>query len=193
MTLPEPPNGAALVPLKPHPAVPAPALALHASARRTADGGLELRYQLSGPLAALRLPEPAPPAPRDGLWQHTCFEAFVGAAGARAYREFNFAPSGAWAAYAFHDTRQRQPAELPAPRASWAGTAEGLVLTARLGPAALPPAGPALEIGLTAVIETFDGAFSYWALRHPAPAPDFHHRGGWSLCLPPAHPRSGTP
>ena len=31
------------------------------------------------------------------------------------------------------------------------------------------------RIGLSAVIETTDGALSYWALAHPAEKPDFHH------------------
>ena len=53
----------------------------------------------------------APPARReegraDGLWQMTCLEAFLRADEAEAYREWNFAPSGQWAAYDFTAYRE---------------------------------------------------------------------------------------
>jgi hypothetical protein len=50
-------------------------------------------------------------------------------------------------------------------------------------------AGVALEhagkvaLGLAAVIEEQDGALSYWALRHPAGTPDFHHPEAFALAL----------
>jgi len=40
------------------------------------------------------------------------------------------------------------------------------------------------SLGLSAVIESADGRLSYWALRHPAPRPDFHQRAGWAARLP---------
>ena len=46
------------------------------------------------------------PQHRDGLWQHTCFEAFVGLGDGPAYLELNFSASGDWAAYRFDDYRQ---------------------------------------------------------------------------------------
>jgi len=33
----------------------------------------------------------------DELWQHTCFEAFIGTSSGAGYYEFNFAPSTQWA------------------------------------------------------------------------------------------------
>lgn len=54
------------------------------------------------------------------------------------------------------------------------------------GAAAAPPlfaAGARWALGLSAVIEQSDGALSYWALAHPRPQPDFHHRGGWAARL----------
>jgi hypothetical protein len=33
--------------------------------------------------------------------------------------------------------------------------------------------------------DTENDALSYWALRHPASRPDFHHRGGFTLRYPP--------
>ena len=46
-----------------------------------AGPGLVLRYEVLGDIDHLRLPTPMPHGPADGLWQHTCFEAFVGLTG----------------------------------------------------------------------------------------------------------------
>lgn len=172
-----------------HPGTPAPAVReLRVTVEPDpAQGGWWLRYTLGAALAALRLPPPAAqPGPADGLWRHTCFEAFVGTAQGAAYREFNFSPSGDWAAYAFSAPRQRASAEhLPlAPRLQWQQGDDTLTLDAWLPQGALPSADPPHALGLSAVIETGDGRLSYWALAHPAPQPDFHHRAGWTARLP---------
>jgi len=38
---------------------------------------------------------------------------------------------------------------------------------------------------LTAVVECVDGALSYWALRHAAGKPDFHHPDTFALEIAP--------
>lgn len=149
-----------------------------------AQAAWRLRYELTGDLARLRIPEPAArSAATDGLWRHTCFEAFVGAHDGPAYREFNFSPSGQWAAYAFSAERVRDataPA-LPAPRLRCMRDAHALTLDAWVADDVLPVDAP---LGLSAVIEARDGTLSYWALHHPAARPDFHHRSGWTARLP---------
>lgn len=159
---------------------------LSAGVRRGVDGGLVLDWQLEADLAALRLPAPRAVARADGLWQHSCFEAFVGAADASPYLEFNFSPSGEWAAYCFHDHRQGMaPLRLAsAPAACWERTPEGLRLEVSLPPS--PETAGQLRIALCAVIEARSGTMSYWALRHPPGAPDFHHAAGRVLELAPA-------
>lgn len=151
-----------------------------------AGPGLLLRYDLQGDVSRLLMPAPATPGPADGLWQHSCFEAFVGVAADAAYREFNFSPSGQWASYRFSIERQRDRAaeqlQRPlAPDIDCQTTPDGLSLLAWLPLSALPApvAGQTWDIGLTAVIETNDHQLSYWALQHPGARPDFHHRGGW--------------
>src|SRR3989337_36218 len=66
--------------------------------------GLMLSYSLSGDIDALVLPARSEPGRGDDLWQSTCFELFLRGDGA-AYREYNFSPSGEWAAYAFDSYR----------------------------------------------------------------------------------------
>jgi hypothetical protein len=184
-----------------HPGAPAAApCAVETALDAAPGGGLALRFCLRGALARLRIPPARPPGAADELWRHTCFEAFVGVAGDPAYREFNFSPSGQWASYAFRDWRERDPdvAAIPAPRLVLERLPDRLELTALLPLAALPPAPPGamLQVGLAAVVEEADGVLSYWALRHPAPRPDFHHRAGFALSLD-AHaiapPRQGQP
>lgn len=170
--------------LIPHPDTPCPVLtSVHAGAALTADA-LVLSYILRGDLTALRLPEAAPGERIEGLWRHTCCEAFLMAEDG-GYREFNFAPSGAWQAYEFRTYRDGGPlADAPAPGIVCRLTPGRLTLTTRLPRAALP-AGSSLRLGLTAVIETPDGGLSYWALRHAAGKPDFHHTHAFALKLRP--------
>lgn len=174
--------------LSPHPGTPCAAVQrLEVTLVRAASGqAWHLRYELAGDLDRLRVPPASgQPSPRDGLWRHTCFEAFVGTPGSSAYLEFNFSPSGDWAAYAFSAERQRDLAApaLPAPRITCTQDAQHLVLDAVLPTHGLPDTD--WIVGLSAVIETTDGQPSYWALAHPRAQPDFHHRAGWTARLPP--------
>jgi hypothetical protein len=160
------------------------AQSLHVEVEQLPESGLRLRYELTGDLARLRIPAPQPPAAIDGLWQHTCFEAFIAVEGETQYHEFNFSPSGEWAAYSFSDYRVRKAwAISQAPLISVAQSKERLLLEAVIAAADLPPnrAGKPLQLGLTAVLEADDGSRSYWALHHPAGQPDFHHRTGFIL------------
>jgi len=178
-------------PLVPHPATPAPAIRSIEATVVFRQRRIVFHYCLRGDIARLRIPAQRGPARVDNLWEHTCFEAFVGSDGDTAYREFNFSPSGQWAAYDFSEYRQRMPREvaMPAPEISFCQTDGRLELEAALTLSALPaaPAGGAWRIGLTAVVEsadTIDGGHSYWALKHPAARPDFHDREGFIVELP---------
>ena len=152
---------------------------------------LRLRFRLQGPLEALILPvASAAPARRDGLWQHTCLEAFWGRRGQAGYWELNASPGGDWNLYRFERYRHGQRSEpLPQPpRALWTLTPATAERAARLDldlelhqPATEPLAAGSLEVSLTAVLEHAAGGLSYWALAHPGPEPDFHDRRGFRL------------
>jgi hypothetical protein len=173
-----------------HPATPCRVVSAIEVTLARRGGGLALGYALHAEGGRLRLPAASTPAAADGLWQHSCCEIFVAAAGDPAYREFNLSPSGQWAAYAFRACRERDVeagAQLLsgfAPDITARQSADRFELTAQLPPFVLPSG--ALEIGLAVVVEGSDGELSYWALRHPAPRPDFHDRGGFALRLDPA-------
>lgn len=169
-----------------HPATPCSVplrLQVHLAAAGSEDGpGLLLHYTLQGPLAGLRLPPPQAPGPADGLWQHSCFEAFLGLAGEAAYREFNFSPSGQWAACDFSQYRQRSAAAmvLPPPAIDCQRTDDHLRLVVTLPRSALPAGGEPV-LALAVILQTQDGHSGYWALAHPPGRPDFHHPAGFVL------------
>jgi hypothetical protein len=155
-----------------HPDTPCAALrAIEASVVRAGDE-LRVAYVLRGEIDRLRLP---PPRAAGALWQHTCCELFVAQA-LPAYREYNFSPSGEWAAYAFGSYRNGAAVEIPDPRIEVKRDRERLELTATVQAAAR-------KIGLSAVIEEDNGSFSYWALRHTPGKPDFHHPDAFALEL----------
>jgi hypothetical protein len=112
------------------------------------------------------------------LWQHTCCEIFVAPQAGAAYHEFNFSPSGEWAAYAFERYREGGSLTVADPGIAVRRSAQRLQLDASIR----IEAGK-LALGLAAVIEEQDGRLSYWALRHPAGKPDFHHREAFALEL----------
>lgn len=152
---------------------------------RRAGGALELLYTVEGDPGRVRLPASAPPRRVDGLWRHTCFEAFIAPENGSAYVELNFAPSGEWAAYAFegYRTGMRALAGLAAPAITLtrAANAERWSVRAAADVECLGEA-PA-RLALAAVIEDAEGRLAYWALRHPPGKPDFHHPDGFSATL----------
>jgi hypothetical protein len=157
--------------------------AIEAVVVRERIGTLKLTYRLTGRTQDLALPANAPPARKDGLWQHTCFEAFLRPSGAASYYEFNFSPSTEWAAYRFGGYRDGvqslDDAGAPEIVVRTDGTSLTLEATLALG---FLPRGP-WQMGLSAVIEDTGGRKSYWALAHPAGKPDFHHPDCFALEL----------
>lgn len=149
------------------------------------DDGFALRYIVDGEIGALVLPQGdgelvIADSATDGLWQSTCFEAFMTDDGAPDYTEFNYAPDGRWACYQFDDYRSLlRPDEL----APWtmAGERGDSRYALRIEPGIFPDMGA--KLALSAVIEELDGTKSYWALRHPSGKPDFHHPDCFALTL----------
>lgn len=190
-TIPPAGDGGRLFPLAPHPDTPCAAVErLTARATRTGDGRLALEFVLTGRLSDLDFPPPGPPARATGLWQHTCFEAFIArdVAGEPAYHEFNLSPARQWDLHAFRSRRDGGPldGDPPAPRITLRREATRFTLTAMLDLASLDPRlrAASLRLGFAAVVEDAWGALSCWALRHPANRPDFHDPANFVLRLP---------
>ena len=165
------------LPLIPHQTTSPSGLTLDVEVRRR-DGVLSLEYTLAGAVETVGWPEEAVRARTDGLWQATCFEAFVRTAG--GYVEYNLSPSGAWAAYRFDGYREgMRDLEMPAPFIVTRSAPGQFVLTADV----TLPEDAVEAAGLAAVIRGVDGAIGYWALAHPSDKPDFHHPDSFALEL----------
>jgi hypothetical protein len=162
------------------------ALDLEAGARWR-DGVLELQFRLDGPLDTLVIPGTGPqPQRRDGLWQSTCFEAFLAVPDQPGYWEINLAPCGDWNVYVLTGYREGLKAEqrivslphrqrrTPAPGSTDLKASLELEISLDLTP--LLPAGTPLELSATAVMEHQHGRCSYWAWQHSGPEADFHRR-----------------
>ena len=153
-------------------------------------GSLLLSYFVTGKIGDLRLPPVVTAARADELWQHTCFEAFVGTSADAAYYEFNFAPSTQWAAYRFSSYRSgmRVATEVSAARIGVQSSPVCYTLQASLELDWLSrlPSGARWRLGLSAVIEETSSRRSYWALAHPPGKADFHHSDCFAYELPAA-------
>jgi hypothetical protein len=165
--------------LERHPDTPCrPVRGVTVAVARNAES-LRLVYRIEGEIARLRIPPARPPQRAERLWQHTCCELFACGPDAPAYREFNFSPSGEWAAYAFRGYREGvRPAD------------SAVEIRVKHAPgqlelaASIPFGAGKARLGLCAVVEEDSGALSYWALRHAPGKPDFHHAAAFALELP---------
>ena len=163
--------------------------AIRALVRRSAGDELHITYRLDGNISEIQIPSPTAPRIGTELWRHTCFEAFIALDSQSAYHEFNFAPSREWCVYAMSSYRSGRPLadETMNPQIALRSTDNHLELDAVVRLDTLSAIHPraVLRLGLSAVIEE-TGGFTYWALRHPSPKPDFHNAASFALSLDPA-------
>jgi hypothetical protein len=174
-----------------HPDSPcAAATHIEVEVARPRAGHLVLSYVVAGRIGDVRIPPVMAAARSDGLWRHTCFEAFVRASHGDAYYEFNFAPSTQWAAHRFDGYRSgMHPAdEIGALPIDVQSRPDRYTLRVALELDRLPdlPLEASWRLGLSAVIEETSGRLSYWALAHPPGKPDFHHADCFAHALAPA-------
>ena len=142
------------------------------------DGRWHFRYLFEG-ITDLVLPEPEKPSRADELWKTTCAEAFVGLPNG-AYLEFNFSPSGQWAAYQFDAPRVGMRHE-PAEAEIFLDAGEDwLTIEAAVRCKALEPG---LTLNMTAIVHEQGGHKSYWALKHGEGPPNFHDRACFTALL----------
>ncbi|WP_310467375.1 DOMON-like domain-containing protein [Sphingomonas sp.] len=166
--------------LVPHPSTPpaTAALKLWVNIDHAAKLGpvatTNIWFGVGAPAERFVIPKLTEPWRADELWRTTCFEAFLRPVGEDAYREWNFAPSGNWAAYDFSSHREGMArAEVGAP--PYVRMEDNFTWWA-VGATIATDAEQPWQLGLSAVLEEQDGGESYWALAHPpGDTPDFHH------------------
>ena len=164
--------------LVPHPSTPPadPQFKVWASVDHASSLGpvatTNIWFGVGAPASRFVIPQSEDPGRKDELWRTTCFEAFLQRAGEEPYREWNFAPSGDWAAYDFSAYRENMAeAEVRPPYVRM----EDNFTWFSLGATIAVEAGPEWRLGLSVILEEQDGTKSYWALAHAdGEKPDFH-------------------
>jgi hypothetical protein len=145
-----------------------------------------LTYHLLGRIRDIEVPPPADrPSRRIGLWENTCFEFFIGPRDSVPYWEFNLSPSGDWNVFRFETYRQglfEEKAFSSLPFESRIQT-DSLQVVLEIDLGIIIPAVQPLEMAISTVLKTSGGDISMWALTHPGPEVDFHHREGFIIKL----------
>jgi hypothetical protein len=147
---------------------------------------LAIRFDLRGDLAELMIPAPADmPARRQGLWEETCFEFFLGVKDAPRYWEFNLSPAGHWNVYRFAGYRRGMAEEtaLTSLPVSVRRHSDSLRVALELDVEKIVAAAQPLEVGIAAVIKLAGNGVTYWALTHQGPVADFHRRDSFLVEL----------
>jgi len=167
--------------LVPHPSTPPsnPSFKVWARVERSAAFGAtattNIWFGVGAPVERFVVTDKEEPGRSDELWRTTCFEAFLRQPGGTNYREWNFAPSGDWAAYDFTCYREGMAnAEVVSP--PYVRMEDNFTWWA-LGATIAVDAQVDWQLALSAVLEEKDGNKSYWALAHPPEKPDFHDPG----------------
>ena len=169
--------------LVPHPDFPPRAIKSVRVRWYFARGGrFLLRFLVDG-VEELDRPDFAGRARADNLWQTTCFEMFLKDETSGQYAEFNFSPSGRWAAYLFAGYRDgRVDLELDGEPVIECGAGQFLfALTATMDASLLQGVG---AMGLSAVLVERDGTKSFWAAGHGQGQPDFHDAACFTVPVP---------
>lgn len=147
-----------------------------------ATASTHMWFCVGAPIDRFVLAEPQEPRRADELWQTTCFEAFLKIDGEDAYREWNFVPSSAWAAYDFESYRESR-ADAPVAQPPYLRLQDNLTWW-QLGATIAVAARRDWRLGLSAILDERDGTKSYWALAHTREEPDFHDPGCFAARLP---------
>jgi hypothetical protein len=148
-----------------------------------ATASTNIWFGISAPASRFVIPAVVQePVRADNLWETTCFETFLQVSGEDAYREWNFAPSGDWAAYDFTKYRAgRTNADVSAPYIR----IENNMTWWAVGATIAVEADARWALGLSAILEEKDGTKSYWAIAHPQrDKPDFHDPACFAAHLP---------
>ena len=146
---------------------------------------LTITYKLTDASKIVSLDPHSNPTRQFDLWEHTCFEFFLGLKNSSQYWEFNLSLAGHWNIFHFLKYRENIAEEMAFSslpfRVSQQNDILELHLEVNLQPIILPH--QSLDVGITAVIEDRNHQLSYWALTHPAQAADFHQRDSFLISI----------
>jgi hypothetical protein len=117
------------------------------------------------------------PVRKDELWFETCFEYFVADKFSKNYYEANFSPSGDWNFFTFYDYKtpkleeeiiEKVETNVLRNNYKFEYLAE-ITLTKQLFEGEM-------LINMSTILKYKNNKYSFWAIKHNFPKPDFHCR-----------------
>ncbi len=142
------------------------------------------RYSLSGELDQLETPKEHSNQRVIGLWEKTCFEAFILNKESNHYLEFNFSTNGDWNVFRFEKYRGELKEEFFV--SSPAITFSNETLEVIFEKSALPDEfliKDVCKLQLTAILKTKNNKKFHFAPAHPLDGPDFHQFLGFEFMI----------
>ena len=161
----------------------APAIAIDGEIDRDRDR-LRIKYRLKG-ASQVVVPKKSLPTRQYDLWEHTCFEFFLGLKNSNIYWEFNLSPAKHWNVFRFLNYRQDIAEEMAFDTLPFEVLLQddSLLLNLEVDLNKIISSKSDLEVGITSVVEDKQQQLSYWALTHPVKEADFHHRDSFIIKL----------
>ncbi|OCQ90115.1 hypothetical protein BCD64_19500 [Nostoc sp. MBR 210] len=150
------------------------------------DYQLMISYNLIGHLTNIIIAPPSDtPTRKDGLWEDTCFEFFVGIKDSECYWEFNLSPAKHWNVYRFTGYRQGMEAETALTTLPFniEHQADIFTLNLDLDLVKIVASNQDIDVAITTVVKQKNDQVSYWALAHKGAEPDFHLRDSFLIRL----------
>ena len=146
---------------------------------------LEIEYRLQRLSQIVIAPNNSTPTRQHDLWEHTCFEFFLGLKNSTKYWEFNLSPVKHWNVYRFPNYRQDTTEEIAFDILPFQVLLknDSLLLNLEVNLDRIITCKSDLEVGITTVVEDRERQLSYWALTHRAKEADFHHRDSFTIKL----------
>lgn len=148
---------------------------------------LTAHYTLSGEINSILYPaQSIVPTRKHDLWKATCFEFFIAPAAQPEYWEFNLSPSNNWNVYhmdAYRQVNMREEEKVTNLPFTFQKTSTQASLEVSVNTESFLPANQKLEVGIAAIIQSHENIETYWALTHPNPQADFHHRDCFVILL----------
>ena len=144
---------------------------------------LKIEYILTGELDKVIIPVLKTKGDRRfDLWEHTCFEFFLGIKDTSEYWEFNLSPTRDWNVFHFFRYRHNIVEEIKFSSLPFQVIQEKncLRLALKVNLAKIINPNTNLKIGITTVIEE-QHQFSFWALKHPQTEADFHDQASFTI------------
>ncbi|HKI75407.1 MAG TPA: DOMON-like domain-containing protein [Pseudomonadales bacterium] len=143
-------------------------------------------WRLAGDIEQILWPSTDPsPGRKMRLWEHTCFEFFIGPVGDSRYCEFNLSPGGDWNAFSFVDVREgmQETPWLTCTASHCERPGPGRAVVTAAADFDMPNSAGPYHVGVSVVLEENAGKRHYYALAHHTGRPDFHHRPNHALVI----------